>query len=329
MIGPATATNADEAEACLLDLLRQLARAGYTFVTPTPATHRCFLTRENGRPARDLRDIFGWNLAFAPDAIAAPLFDLLERCQMLDEQDGLWRSRIRVASIGERLFLHSAFPTNDRDSIFFGPDTYRFVRFVEAELALIPAVRHIVDIGTGAGAGGIIAKARRPEALLTLADANPAALRVARLNARHAGIVAATVEGNGLDPVSEPFDLAIANPPFMADPARRAYRDGGGMHGASLSLSWARAAASRLAPGGRMLLYTASAIVGGRDRLESALGEMLPSFGCTLRYEQIDPDIFGGELRSPGYREVERIAAVGAVIEKSDAISGEDDERQG
>ena len=73
------------------------------------------------------------------------------------------------------------------------------------------------------------------------------------------------------------------------------------MHGAALSLDWALAAARRLAPGGRMLLYTGSAIVDGEDRLEAALRARLPA-GCTLRYAELDPDIFGEQLDEPGYR---------------------------
>jgi len=49
-----------------------------------------------------------------------------------------------------------------------------------------------------------------------------------------------------------------------------------------------------------------------RDALEQAL----PGLGCTLSYEEIDPDIFGEELDEPAYADVERIAAVGAVIRK-------------
>ena len=32
------------------------------------------------------------------------------------------------------------------------------------------------------------------------------------------------------------------------------------------------------------------------------------------RYSEIDPDIFGEQLDEPGYEDVERIAAIGAVI---------------
>ena len=99
-----------------------------------------------------------------------------------------------------------------------------------------------------------------------------------RPNQRRAtpGSTLETVEASSLDGVEGPVDLVIANPPFVADPAKRLYRDGGDMHGARLSLDWALAAARRIEPGGTMLLYTGSAIVAGRDGLREALAEQLP-----------------------------------------------------
>ena len=86
------------------------------------------------------------------------------------------------------------------------------------------------------------------------------------------------------------------------------------MRGAQLSYDWAIAAARRLRAGGRMLLYTGSAIVEGRDGLREALARDLAPLACDLDYAELDPDIFGEELDLPAYRAVERIAAVGAVI---------------
>ena len=71
-----------------------------------------------------------------------------------------------------------------------------------------------------------------------------------------------------------------------------------------------------------MLLYTGVAIVDGRDALCEALERALPDLGCTLRYREIDPDIFGEELEKPPYADVERIAAVGAVVEKARVAPG-------
>jgi hypothetical protein len=35
-----------------------------------------------------------------------------------------------------------------------------------------------------------------------------------------------------------------------------------------------------------------------------------------MRWRELDPDIFGEELGKPAYDDVERIAAIGAVVEK-------------
>jgi methylase of polypeptide subunit release factors len=298
----------------LLRLLGLLSREGYGFVTPTPATHARILERSPGKTARDLRDMLGWNLPFER-GLAPELEDLLAEAGALERKGGLFRSRLRVSSVGERLFLHSSFPTEARDSVFFGPDTYRFVDFIRSELPRFGTARRLLDIGTGSGAGAIMAAPLLPGARLTLLDINPAALRLAAVNARHAGLEAELVEGGRLDGVAGVVDLVVANPPYIIDDSGRDYRDGGDMHGARLSLDWTLAAARRLEPGGHMLLYTGSAIVEGRDHLREALERELAELGCTLGYREIDPDLFGEELERPVYREVERIAAVGAVVE--------------
>jgi len=316
---PAVVGSADrheQADFCLLDLLERLRALDYRFVTPTPETHRRVLEREPGATARDLRGIFGWSLPFERALPSAEIFDALGSAGMVREEAGLFRSLVRISSIGDRLFLHSSYPTNEIDSVFLGPDSYRFARFLKAEIPGGPPVGRLVDIGAGAGVGAVMAAALVPDARLTLTDINPFALRLARINARHAGLTVETLICPGLDGVAGPFDLAIANPPFIVDPGKRAYRDGGAGQGSALSLAWALAAARKVAAGGRVLLYTGSAIVAGEDRLEAALRASLPNAGCTLRYFEIDPDIFGEELGRPGYEDVDRIAAVGAVIEK-------------
>jgi hypothetical protein len=304
---------ADEA---LLALLEGLAAAGYRFVTVTPETHRRVMAHGRDRIASDLRDVFGWSLRF-DDGLLPPLVrEALERSGMMAREGRLCRSLVRVSSLDGRLFLHSAYPTEAPDAVFFGPDSYRFVRFLEAQLPRLPPVRRLVDLGAGSGVGAIMAAPSLPGARLTAAI-NPFALRLARINGRHAGLELDTVEGRGLEAVEGPIDLVIANPPFVADPAARLYRDGGPMRGARLSLDWALAAAARIEPGGTILLYTGSAIVAGRDEYREALAARLSPLGCSLRYAEIDPDIFGELLDEPSYEAVERVAAVGAVIRKA------------
>jgi hypothetical protein len=52
------------------------------------------------------------------------------------------------------------------------------------------------------------------------------------------------------------------------------------------------------------------------DGLRRALEDQLPALRCSLRYRELDPDIFGDQLDHAGYEEVERIAAIGAVVTK-------------
>ncbi len=297
-------------------LLSGLQALDFRFVTPTPATHARVLARPGKAQARSLRDIFGWSLPFAPDLLPPALFSALKAGDALEPRGKLFRSRVRVASLDGRLFLHSAYPTSDESSVFLGPDSYRFVSFVAGEIQQ-DGIRRIVDVGAGSGVGGLMAAGLAPGASVTLLDANPQALRLAAVNAHHAGIDAELVEGCGIEEVPAGADLVLANPPYMMDEEGRTYRDGGDMHGARISLDWTLAAARRIAPGGRVLLYTGVAMVDGRDELREALERELPALGCTLRYRELDPDVFGEELEKPAYSQVERIAAVGAVVRRS------------
>ncbi len=306
----------NEVDAALLQLLSLLDRAGYDFVPITPATHAHVVARPDKQQARGLRDVFGWSLPFAPDALPREMLELLERAGLLIQQGGLLKSKVRVGRIHGSLILHSAFPTEDEDAVFFSPDTYRFAEFVRTELIRTSGAKRLLDIGAGPGTGAITAAPMLPGARLTLCDLNPLALEFARINARHAGLEVETVEGD-IGAVRGGFDVAIANPPFMIDAQGRTYRDGGDMHGARLSLDWALEALGRLDPGGRFILYTGAPIVDGRDELREALEREVPALGGSLRYRELDPDIYGEELKKPAYADVERIAAVGAVVERS------------
>lgn len=297
-------------DAALHDLLVTLKARGYRFVTITPASHARVVARPDRREARSVEDVLGWSLPFAPETIDPEIFDLLRRADALDSVAGGFRSRIRVSSLGDNLFLHSAYPTEAEDAVFFGPDSYRFADLIAAELNGCTGT--LVDIGTGSGVGAIVAAKRCPEARIFMTDINAEALRLAAINARAAGVAATGLFGEGLSGIDGPIEVALANPPYIIDHNDRAYRDGGGMYGAQVSLDMAKMAVARLAPGGRLILYTGSAIVGGKD----ALREALAGLGGTLRYCEIDPDVFGEELADPAYAEVDRIALVAAVLTK-------------
>lgn len=266
------------------------------------------------RPAPErssLRDIFGWNRAFDPGDVSEDLIALLRAADVLAAHGVKLRSKVRVASLGEELLLHGSFPTDQDDAVFFGPDTYRFARFVEQELPRLGDRQWLVDMGSGSGAGAIAAVKLRDFGRVTMVDRNAAALELATVNCE-----AASVEAEALlsDAIPLGADLIIANPPYMIDVAGRSYRDGGGLLGGQVAADWARQALERLKPGGAMLLYTGVAYVDGASPLIAELTRMCAAAGASLAVTEIDPDVFGEELDQPLYERVERIAAIGAVL---------------
>jgi methylase of polypeptide subunit release factors len=302
----------------LLALLGALEAAGYRFVTPTPATHARVLKRLDRRRARDLRDVFGWSLPFAPGLLPPPMIEALHAAGAVETTPQGLKSRLRVSTLDGRLYLHSAYPTRAGDAVFFGPDSYRFAALIRAEVAGLDALPSgaVVDIGTGTGVGALTAAGLLPGRRLVMTDINAEALRLAGVNAAFAGAAVEAVETDGLAGVAGPIALALANPPYIADEAGRDYRDGGGLHGGRISVEMAAGAARRLAPGGRLVLYTGSAIVGGEDPMRAALERTMTREGCALSYRELDPDVFGEELDRPAYRDVDRIAVVAAVAVK-------------
>lgn len=323
----ADAGTGDPQISALALLLGELAASNYSFTTPTPLTHQRILARPRLSAARPLRDIFGWNLPFTAADVSPDLLAIMETAGVLCEDKGVFCSTVRVSSLEQDLFLHSAFPTTQDNAVFFGPDTYRFVRFIWQELqswALGRAANgmakrslRILDVGCGSGAGGIAA-ARCLQAAgipftLTMNDVNPLALQYTAANAAFAGIPVELALGDALSAVSGNFDLVISNPPYLVDPSARAYRHGGARLGRALGVRIAMEALARLAPQGQLLLYTGIAIVDGLDPFIAELLPHLDPAGYDTRYTEIDPDVFGEELERPVYAHADRIAAVGLV----------------
>ena len=308
-------------------LLGDLAASNYSFTTPTPLTHQRVLARTRLSGAKTLRDIFGWNLPFTAAEIQPALLAILKTAGVLRENRGVYSSTVRVSSLDQDLFLHSAFPTTQDNAVFFGPDTYRFARFIRQELQSWAISRstkvsaqcplRILDVGCGSGAGGIAA-ARCLQAAgipftVTMNDINPLALKYTAANAAFAGIAVELALGDALSAVTGNFDLVISNPPYLDDPAARAYRHGGARLGRALGVRIAIEALARLALRGQLVLYTGVAIVDGFDPFIAELQPHLAKAGCHAHYSEIDPDVFGEELERPVYAHADRIAAVGLV----------------
>ncbi|GLW35745.1 class I SAM-dependent methyltransferase [Actinoplanes regularis] len=300
------------AGAALVALGRELIDRGYRFTTVTPATQARVNRRPGNAVARDLRDVFGWSRPFPPEAMPGEVFDLMLAADAAEACGSLWRSRVRFSSYDGELFVHSAFPTDASDAVFFGPDTYRMADAVRAYLRnrREPLAR-AVDVGCGTAAGAITIAKRAPRARVLAVDINDTALEYARVNVGLAGTGNVSVwRGDLLDDVDGGFDLIAANPPFMIDPAGRTYRDGGGPDGNDLSLRIIDAAAGRLTPGGALVLFSGTGIVDGHDPLRAAAADRLAGTDLRWTYREVDPDVYGEELDGSAYARAERITVV-------------------
>lgn len=301
----------------LLFLLKFLKEQNYRFTVITPLTHERIIKRKESLSSRSttLRDIFGWNLTFAPEDLDPQLFVLLEKADLIHIENNQCFSKIRVASLEDELFIHSAFPTVENDAVFFGPDTYRFYYHLKQYLLTqSPSCQRTVELCCGTSAVAISIAKRFPSiSEVFTADINPKALFYSQVNQQFNGLeniypthsnLFSDLEGN--------FDLIFANPPYLMDIQERQYRHGGNnLDGTELSFNILREAVKRLAPNGSIFLYTGISISQYGNKFLEAIQSWIinyPTLKCT--YEEIDPDVFGEELEQPNYQHIERIAVV-------------------
>lgn len=303
-------------EPSLLQLGFWLQNSRYTFITPTPITHQRVNDRAGDEPGTTLRDAFGWNRPFAPGLLPLTQEKQLLAHRLLEHQQGRLKSTVRWSTLNNLLLAHSAFPTVQEDSVFFGPDTYRFAQSIERHLRSTHSViKRAVDIGCGTGAGAMLIAQAHPQAKVIAVDINLKALMFTRINAELAGLnnlICRT--SNVLNELEGRFDLIVANPPYMKDSKQRAYRHGGDALGADLSVRIVHESVERLSVGGSLVLYTGVAIVDGQDPFLAAVAQKLQDPSLVWRYRELDPDVFGEELLEAGYEHVERIAAVELIV---------------
>jgi methylase of polypeptide subunit release factors len=313
----------------LVALGEELQAAGYRFTTVTPDSYRRVNDRLGNDRATSLEAIFGWSRPFLREHCSDRIIALLKEADELEVAEDALRSKVRFSTLADRLFVHSSFPTESSNAVFFGPDTYRFARALRQALEgmEIATPFTIIDIGCGSGAGGLFAALQlmpRTPVDVILSDINPKALRYARVNAALNQVPnVRTVLSDVFDKINDPGNLIISNPPYLVDAGARLYRHGGGEFGFELSLRIAEASIDRLAPGGRLLLYTGTPVIDGVDQFLQALAPMLAARGCSSSYEEIDPDVFGEELDHAPYDCADRIAAVVLTVEaeKKDVLS--------
>lgn len=172
-----------------------------------------------------LRHVTGWDRArllcashadeVLPDELRARFEALVaERArrrplQHLTGTQAFWRHEFRVT----------------RDVLIPRPDTEILV---EAALGVLGgrSAPLVVDVGTGSGCIALSLAHERPDARVHAVDVSPAALEVARDNARRLNLAQRVVfhAGDLLAPVADlgaAFDAVVSNPPYV-DPATRA-----------------------------------------------------------------------------------------------------------
>jgi release factor glutamine methyltransferase len=150
----------------------------------------------------------------------------------------------------------------------------------------------IADVGTGSGVLAVCAVKHAPACRVTAIDLSPAALEVARLNARDLG-AAESIEFLHSDlfdavPAERRFDFILSNPPYVKEselenlaPDVRDHEPrmalAAGEHGVSVIERLIPQSADRLHPGGRLLMEISPMI-------EERVHDLLRSDG---RFEEI------------------------------------------
>jgi release factor glutamine methyltransferase len=116
--------------------------------------------------------------------------------------------------LGTQYFYGRSFIVN-RLVLIPRPETEHLV---EAVLAIRPAPRYVLDIGTGSGILAITLALELPDAALTATDISPAALAVAQQNARVLNAERVRfVQSDLFEGLREErFDCIVSNPPYVA-----------------------------------------------------------------------------------------------------------------
>ncbi len=122
--------------------------------------------------------------------------------------------------IGSRWFRNIELFVDER-VLIPRPETERFVEYALAWLRSHPGQRRVVDVGTGSGAIALALAdelgKRRLDVQIVATDISSAALEVAGINRERLGLAdrVELVESDLLDGFTEPFDIILANLPYL------------------------------------------------------------------------------------------------------------------
>lgn len=151
----------------------------------------------------------------------ARLFARLDEALPLPLDAALWSRRLsgepEAYLCAEAHFYGLALQVDPR-VLIPRPDTECLVD-IALGLPGLPAGSQVLDLGTGSGAIALTLASERPDWQITATDASPAALEVAKGNARRLGVKVDFLHSDwwqGLPPTAR-WTLIVSNPPYIAE----------------------------------------------------------------------------------------------------------------
>jgi methylase of polypeptide subunit release factors len=268
------------------------------------------------------------------------VFESLHEASIIKQgDDKSYRSTIRVSNFylpnlpnrdpnaAPLYYVHSSFPASS-DSVFFGPDTYLFVSFLQTIARHLPqAPRSIIDVCCGSGAGAIHMARTYPQAKTLGLDLNPRALSLGGVNAQLAGVKVGFSESNLYAAVPDdmkPYgvDLIVSNPPYIASSTDGKdlpiYADGGAGFGLDISIRIVEEGMEVLSSNGAIVVYTGVAIPTSNPGQDAFLEKLKKVEDAeVVEYTILHPDMWPEEIGKGAYADVCRIQVVGAVLRRN------------
>jgi len=337
-----------ETTAAYQALTDHLAKEKYVFVCPSPETQGRVVNKRRSNvsteDAKNAYDFFGWNLPCTREALRSMIpddvFESLHKASVITQgDDKSYRSTIRVSNFylphlpsrdtnaTSLYYIHSSFPASS-DSVFFGPDTYLFVSFLQNITRHFPqAPSSIIDVCCGSGAGAIHMARTYPQAETLGLDLNPRALSLGNINAQLAGVKVGFSESNLYATVPEEMkhygvDLIVSNPPYIASSTDGKdlpiYADGGAGFGLDISIRIVEEGMKLLSSTGVIVVYTGVAMPTADPGHDAFLEKLQKVDGAELaEYTILHPDMWPEEIGTGAYADVCRIQVVGAVLRRN------------